>query len=227
MCKKIECNVCGKATWAGCGQHIDTALQGVAEADRCPGWRSGKCTAQPPQTKTEASKSWNVIWSHGQLIGCQFTTKHFDNGAMQKRIDHQKVTTKYLALQLLCLHKCFSLIFLSFRVTGSNGNKDFTFINVQQSQHTVSYLIICWFMLYRMFNRWVIMLTDFSMSPMCLQKKDKHILYKSFFANVITACCVCVICTDYRWFSSSMMSNALVCFHVCMCNNAVSSKMFT
>ncbi|CAM9303433.1 unnamed protein product [Phaeothamnion confervicola] len=45
MCRKVTCSKCGKPSWAGCGQHIESALSGVAEADRCPGWRSGKCTA--------------------------------------------------------------------------------------------------------------------------------------------------------------------------------------
>ena len=35
MCQKVKCDSCGKATWAGCGQHIDEALAGVADADRC------------------------------------------------------------------------------------------------------------------------------------------------------------------------------------------------
>jgi len=35
MCERITCSNCGKATWAGCGQHIEQALDGVATADRC------------------------------------------------------------------------------------------------------------------------------------------------------------------------------------------------
>lgn len=35
MCSRITCHRCGKPTWTGCGQHIDDALAGVAEADRC------------------------------------------------------------------------------------------------------------------------------------------------------------------------------------------------
>ncbi|KDO31064.1 hypothetical protein SPRG_19591 [Saprolegnia parasitica CBS 223.65] len=42
MCHKISCSVCQKATWQGCGQHIQSALQGVPEAERCPGWRTGQ-----------------------------------------------------------------------------------------------------------------------------------------------------------------------------------------
>ncbi|MDR7235306.1 hypothetical protein J2X49_002495 [Agrococcus sp. BE272] len=32
---RITCDTCGKPTWAGCGQHVDEALAGVAQADRC------------------------------------------------------------------------------------------------------------------------------------------------------------------------------------------------
>ena len=35
MCSKVTCDICKKATWAGCGEHIEEALEGVAEADRC------------------------------------------------------------------------------------------------------------------------------------------------------------------------------------------------
>ncbi|KAH8822855.1 hypothetical protein DL96DRAFT_1619541 [Flagelloscypha sp. PMI_526] len=37
MCYKVECKTCKKATWAGCGRHIEQALAGVAEEDRCQG----------------------------------------------------------------------------------------------------------------------------------------------------------------------------------------------
>ena len=37
MCQKITCRTCGKATWTGCGQHVEQALAGVARADRCAG----------------------------------------------------------------------------------------------------------------------------------------------------------------------------------------------
>lgn len=35
MCSKINCNICQKPTWSGCGEHVEEALAGVAEADRC------------------------------------------------------------------------------------------------------------------------------------------------------------------------------------------------
>ncbi len=35
MCVKVTCDDCKKATWSGCGEHIEQALAGVAAADRC------------------------------------------------------------------------------------------------------------------------------------------------------------------------------------------------
>lgn len=35
MCHKVTCDVCGKPTWEGCGDHIEHALVGVPVADRC------------------------------------------------------------------------------------------------------------------------------------------------------------------------------------------------
>ena len=37
MCRSVSCKVCGKTTWAGCGQHVDQVMAGVPRADRCPG----------------------------------------------------------------------------------------------------------------------------------------------------------------------------------------------
>jgi len=50
MCRKIAC-ACGKATWVGCGQHVDSALAGVADADRCEAVRAGKPPIAVSQTR--------------------------------------------------------------------------------------------------------------------------------------------------------------------------------
>ena len=46
MCSKVTCKNCAKATWQGCGMHIEQALAGVAEADRCKVYKTrfGVCT---------------------------------------------------------------------------------------------------------------------------------------------------------------------------------------
>lgn len=35
MCHRVQCSQCGKATWAGCGRHIEEALAGVPAKQRC------------------------------------------------------------------------------------------------------------------------------------------------------------------------------------------------
>ncbi|CAN0170743.1 unnamed protein product [Pylaiella littoralis] len=50
MCRKVNCDTCSKPTWKGCGMHIDSALSGLAEGDRCAGWKQGKCPAAPAAT---------------------------------------------------------------------------------------------------------------------------------------------------------------------------------
>ena len=35
MCGKTTCRNCGKATWSGCGNHIEQALAGVSKSQRC------------------------------------------------------------------------------------------------------------------------------------------------------------------------------------------------
>ncbi|KAL7420256.1 hypothetical protein Q5752_005225 [Cryptotrichosporon argae] len=35
MCKRVECPNDGKPTWWGCGGHIEEALAGVPQSERC------------------------------------------------------------------------------------------------------------------------------------------------------------------------------------------------
>ena len=46
MCRPATCKTCGKATWAGCGQHVDQVMAGVPRADRCPGHTATAATAK-------------------------------------------------------------------------------------------------------------------------------------------------------------------------------------
>lgn len=41
MCSKIKCVHCGKWTWTGCGLHVEQALKGVKEEERCQGSYGG------------------------------------------------------------------------------------------------------------------------------------------------------------------------------------------
>lgn len=42
MCRAVRCTVCGKTTWAGCGQHIAQVKASVPKND----WCNGKHTAE-------------------------------------------------------------------------------------------------------------------------------------------------------------------------------------
>jgi len=35
MCQRTTCRDCGKATYRGCGMHVEQMLAGVAEDQRC------------------------------------------------------------------------------------------------------------------------------------------------------------------------------------------------
>jgi hypothetical protein len=35
MCRRVECNVCKKPTYAGCGKHIEQVLGDVPPSERC------------------------------------------------------------------------------------------------------------------------------------------------------------------------------------------------
>ena len=37
MCRAVTCDVCGKTTWAGCGQHVDSVKSGVPAGQWCDG----------------------------------------------------------------------------------------------------------------------------------------------------------------------------------------------
>ncbi len=46
MCRAVQCKVCGKTTWAGCGQHIESVRKSVPASDWCPGHEASE---QPPR----------------------------------------------------------------------------------------------------------------------------------------------------------------------------------
>lgn len=35
MCQPATCRTCGKASYTGCGQHVEQVLRGVARNQRC------------------------------------------------------------------------------------------------------------------------------------------------------------------------------------------------
>jgi len=40
MCQPVTCRVCGKTTWAGCGQHVAQVKRSVASSQWCKGEHS-------------------------------------------------------------------------------------------------------------------------------------------------------------------------------------------
>ena len=42
MCRPVSCNVCGKTTWAGCGQHVSSVKAMVPSAQWCGGTHSAE-----------------------------------------------------------------------------------------------------------------------------------------------------------------------------------------
>jgi hypothetical protein len=37
MCYPVKCAVCGKTTWAGCGEHVDSVKRSVPASQWCQG----------------------------------------------------------------------------------------------------------------------------------------------------------------------------------------------
>nr|WP_230972643.1 hypothetical protein [Gulosibacter hominis] len=37
MCRPVTCKVCGKTTWAGCGQHVEMVRAAVPAGNWCSG----------------------------------------------------------------------------------------------------------------------------------------------------------------------------------------------
>ena len=37
MCRQTTCRKCGKASWSGCGEHVNQVMKGIAKAQLCQG----------------------------------------------------------------------------------------------------------------------------------------------------------------------------------------------
>ena len=57
MCHRTTCGTCGKATWQGCGYHIDSALEGVPIEQRC------KCKEWSQAEREERRKTNTHAWA--------------------------------------------------------------------------------------------------------------------------------------------------------------------
>ncbi len=54
MCRQVKCSSCGKATYAGCGMHVEQVLAGVPANQRC------RCREQNRATTSDQPRrrSW-------------------------------------------------------------------------------------------------------------------------------------------------------------------------
>ncbi|PZR05590.1 MAG: hypothetical protein DI536_32040 [Archangium gephyra] len=60
MCYRTTCPKCQKATWGGCGRHIESALAGVPQAERC------RCNEAPvPKTNEPPRPPRSRWWPFG------------------------------------------------------------------------------------------------------------------------------------------------------------------
>lgn len=57
MCRRVNCSVCNKPTYAGCGMHIEQVLGDVPRDQRCT-CKSDAASAKPQ----EAKRGW---WPFG------------------------------------------------------------------------------------------------------------------------------------------------------------------
>ncbi|SDR96335.1 hypothetical protein [Agrococcus carbonis] len=51
MCRATTCRVCGKTTWAGCGQHVQEVRRTVAASQWCGGEHSEREMAEARGTR--------------------------------------------------------------------------------------------------------------------------------------------------------------------------------
>lgn len=51
MCRSVTCRVCGKTTWAGCGNHVGQVKAGVPSNQWCSGEHSSSERAAAKQER--------------------------------------------------------------------------------------------------------------------------------------------------------------------------------
>ena len=59
MCRRVQCEKCGKPTYAGCGAHIEQVLGDVPRADRC---RCREEAAVAPRQAGDATRPFWKLW---------------------------------------------------------------------------------------------------------------------------------------------------------------------
>nr|WP_139004026.1 hypothetical protein [Arthrobacter crystallopoietes] len=56
MCRVATCGHCGKATWAGCGNHVEQVMRNVPQSRRCT--CSGAAGRQGAPARTGSGLGW-------------------------------------------------------------------------------------------------------------------------------------------------------------------------
>lgn len=54
MCQRVQCNQCGRPTFAGCGRHVEQVLGDVPPASRC------RCREAPAKRNANADSKSNA-----------------------------------------------------------------------------------------------------------------------------------------------------------------------
>ena len=57
MCQKVTCKHCQKATFSGCGQHVEQVLRGVPASQRC----SCSASSAPASTAGAPRSLWKTL----------------------------------------------------------------------------------------------------------------------------------------------------------------------
>ena len=55
MCRRVQCEKCGKPTYAGCGMHIEQVLAGVPVEERC------RCRDQKEDAQAGAKAAPSIV----------------------------------------------------------------------------------------------------------------------------------------------------------------------
>ena len=60
MCYPVQCQKCGKTTWAGCGKHKDMVMAKIPEKDRCTCPREDDPPAEKAAKEVGKSDGGNI-----------------------------------------------------------------------------------------------------------------------------------------------------------------------
>jgi hypothetical protein len=60
MCRRIQCEVCGKPSFAGCGMHVEQVLGDVPPPERC------RCREQAVKQPKDAPKRFSWLSALGK-----------------------------------------------------------------------------------------------------------------------------------------------------------------